>query len=366
MAEALLALKDLLVQYGEVPVLRISELAVHAGEILAIIGPNGAGKSTLLRVMGLLQRPARGAIYFRGEQVTRNHALAFRRCMASVFQAPLLLNASVYDNVALGLRLRGLDRRTVAQRVEPWLERLNIAHLRKRQVRSLSGGEAQRTSLARALALDPSLLLLDEPFSALDPPSREALLLELEFILRDTGMTAVFVTHERGEALMLGDRVVVLFGGEIVQQGTPWQVFSQPATEAVARFVGADINLPGTVAAANQGMVQIATPVGAVEVPADLPCGTRVTLCLRPEDLTVHRTDHVLPPSSARNLVRGTLSRITPWGAQARVTIDCGMPLVALVTRRSVEELGLVPGLPVLVTFKASAVHLIRHHGGKI
>jgi tungstate transport system ATP-binding protein len=326
------------------------------------MGPNGAGKSTLLRIMGLLQRPTRGQVFFRGTLVTRRQTLMIRRRLASALQEPLLLNASVYDNAALGLTLRGIDRRTAARQVDPWLERFGIAHLRQRPVHSLSGGEAQRTSLARALALAPEVLFIDEPFAALDPPSRETLLLDLERILRDTGITTVFVTHERHEALTLGDRVAVLFDGHLVQLGTPWEVFAHPATEDIARFVGADINLPGTVQAVEQGLIQVTTPIGTVEAPADLPLGSRVTLCLRPEDLILYRASQVPLPSSARNLVLGTIAKITPWGVQARVQIDSGMPLTALVTRRSITDLDLQPGQQVLVAFKASTVHVLHHH----
>lgn len=364
MAKPLLALQNICVQYHSVPVLQIPALSVQTGEVLAIMGPNGAGKSTLLRVIGLLQQPTRGNVCFQGSLVTRRHALRIRRRMASVLQEPLLLNASVYDNAALGLKLRSVNRRLIAQQVDSWLERLGIAHLRQRTVKSLSGGEAQRTSLARALALAPELLLLDEPFAALDPPSREALLLDLEQILRETGITTVFVTHDRHEALTLGNRVAVLFGGEMVQLGTPWEVFAHPATEAVARFVGADITLHGRVHAAEQGVVQVTTPVGTVEALADLVPGTRVTLCLRPEDLTVHATNHASLSTSTRNVVPGTVARITPWGVHGRVIIDAGIALTALLTWRALEELDLQPGQPVLVTFKASAVHVMQAASG--
>jgi tungstate transport system ATP-binding protein len=364
MAKPLLALQDICVQYSSVPVLQIPALSVQTGEVLAIMGPNGAGKSTLLRVIGLLQQPTRGSVCFQGSLVTRRHALRSRRRMASVLQEPLLLNASVYDNAALGLKLRGGDRRLTAQRVDYWLERLSIAHLRQRSVKSLSGGEAQRTSLARALALAPELLLLDEPFAALDPPSRETLLLDLERILRDTGITTVFVTHDRHEALTLGDRIAVLFGGEIVQLGTPWDVFAHPATEAVAQFVGADIKLYGMVHTADQGVVQVTTPVGTVEALADFAPGTPVTLCLRPEDLTLHATSHASLAASTRNVVPGTVARTTPWGVHVRVTIDAGIALTALLTWRALEELDLQPGQPVWVTFKASAVHVMHAASG--
>lgn len=237
MAEALLALQDILVRYGERPIIQIPSLAVYPGEVLAIIGPNGAGKSTLLRVMGLLEQPTRGKVTFQGQEVRPQNALTARRRMASVFSEPLLLNASVYENAALGLKLRGLNRRSIEQRVSPWLERLGIAHLVGRPARSLSGGEARRTSLVRALALDPELLLLDEPFSALDPPTRETFLLDLETILRETSITTVFVTHDRNEAFMLGDRVAVLIGGEFLQVGAANDVFAQPVNQEVARFV---------------------------------------------------------------------------------------------------------------------------------
>ncbi|MBI2539185.1 MAG: ABC transporter ATP-binding protein [Deltaproteobacteria bacterium] len=237
MAEALLALREILVRYGGSTVLQVAALSVRPGEVLAIIGPNGAGKSTLLRVMGLLEQPTEGRVYFRGREIEPKDSLAVRRRMASVFQEPLLLNASVYENAALGLKLRGLSQREAERRVRPWLERLGIVHLAGRRARSLSGGEAQRTSLARAFALDPELLLLDEPFSALDPPTREELLLDLETILRETGITTVFVTHDRNEAFMLGDRVAVLIGGELLQVGAANDVFAQPVNQEVARFV---------------------------------------------------------------------------------------------------------------------------------
>ena len=173
-------------------------------------------------------------------------------------------------------------------------------------------------------------------------------------------MTTVFVTHDRHEALTLGDRVAVLFDGTVVQTGTPWDVFSRPATEAIARFVGADITLPGTVMATAQGTTYVATPVGSIEVPAELPPGTRLTLCLRPEDITLHRAAQPPPLAPAWNLLAGTVIALTPWGTQVRVTIDCGALLTALITRRVLAELALMPGCPVLVTFKTSAVHVMR------
>ena len=151
MAATLLSLRDVVVRYGDTATLQIAALELQAGEVLAIIGPNGSGKSTLLRVMGLLQRPSDGTVMFRGENAFDGNLLRRRRRIATVFQEPLLLNATVYENAVLGLKLRGLSNHEIARRLDPWLERLGIAHLRQRFARSLSGGEAQRTSLVRAL-----------------------------------------------------------------------------------------------------------------------------------------------------------------------------------------------------------------------
>jgi len=224
---------------GDRVVLDVPALDVRPGEILAVIGPNGAGKSTLLRVMGLLERPAVGTVRVSGEPASPARALALRRRMASAFQEPLLADMSVLDNVALGLRFRRRARSEQRARARRWLERFGIASLAARQARTLSGGEAQRTALARALVLEPDLLLLDEPFSALDQPTRETLLGELGRILREDARTTVLVTHDRSEALALSDRVAVMMDGRVLQLDETARVFRAPVSEEVARFVGA-------------------------------------------------------------------------------------------------------------------------------
>jgi tungstate transport system ATP-binding protein len=238
MAETVLALRGIRVQHGKHTVLEIPYLDVIEGEVLGILGPNGAGKTTLLRIMGLLLRPTTGKVLFQNEEVTRANALRLRRRMASVFHEPLLLNATVYDNVALGLKLRGVRGRELENRVRPWLERLGIADLNDRQARTLSGGEAQRTSLARAFVLNPNVLLLDEPFSSLDQPTREALLADLQQIFKLTGITTVFVTHERQEAMTLSNRVAILSRSRLLQLSENREVFTHPINEDVAKIVG--------------------------------------------------------------------------------------------------------------------------------
>jgi tungstate transport system ATP-binding protein len=342
-------------------ILEIPDLAVDAGQVLAVIGPNGAGKSTLLRVMGLLEPATAGSVRFQGERVSPATGLRVRRRMASVFQEPLLADTTVRDNVALGLRFRGVDDGRAQPRVDAWLARLGIGHLASRQARTLSGGEAQRTALARALVLEPELLLLDEPFSALDQPTRETLLDDFARILRQERTTTVLVTHDRAEAMALGDRVGVLMGGRLVQLDDAAQVFRAPASEDVARFVGVETILDGQVVEWTRDLALVDVAGQMVEVAQRAEPGERVRLCVRPEDVTIF--PGAPKPGGTRefNRLGGKVQRLMPSGPHVRVIIDCGFPLVALVTQRSVDELGFVPGSPVTAHFKATAPHLLRH-----
>ena len=360
MAETLLALRDVSVRHGASTALKISSLEVHAGEMLAVIGPNGSGKSTLLRVIGLLQQPTTGKVYFAGEEATRTNALLLRRRIASVFQEPLLVNASVYDNAALGLKMRGLRGGAIETRLRPWLERLGIAHLASRRARTLSGGEAQRTSLARALALNPELLLLDEPFSALDPQTREALLADLQRILGAAAVTAVLVTHDRNEAFMLGKRIGVLKAGRLLQVGSSLEVFTQPVSQAVAEIVGIDNRIPGTVKEATDGVAAVSFDGGVSQVAGRFAPGAHVILCIRPEDIAVSRPGESRRESTGWNHFQAKVASISPWMLQYRVRLECGKTfLVAFMDRSSFLELGIGEGDEVIASFNPNAVHAI-------
>jgi tungstate transport system ATP-binding protein len=341
-------------------VLDVPHLAVSPGEVLALIGPNGAGKSTLLRVMGLLQTPDAGTVRFQGESVTAAQSLSVRRRMASVFQEPLLADATVKANVAMGLRFRGVPSGRIERQCAHWLARLAIAGLADRPARTLSGGEAQRVALARALVLEPELLLLDEPFSALDQPSRELLIGDLARILREDRVSTVLVTHDRAEAMTLGDRVGVMIGGRLVQLEDTAQIFRAPASEEIARFVGIETILDCRVLRSEGGVTVLDAGGRSVEVADPAEPGEIVRLCLRPEDVTLSAGRPEPGGSSARNHLAGLVLRVTASGPYVRVIVDCGFPLVALVTQRSVDELGLRDGASVVAHFKATAAHLLR------
>ena len=352
---------DLRVDYASQTALEVPGIDVLPGEVLALIGPNGAGKSTLLRVLGLLESPTSGLVRFQGRPISwgSREVLAIRRRLACVFQEALLCDASVESNAALGLRLRRMPDREVAARVSVWLERLGIAHLAERRARTLSGGEAQRVSLARAFAIRPEVLLLDEPFAALDPPTRAELLTLLQELLRLEGCATVFVTHDREEALRLGDRIAVMMDGHIRQIGHPAEVFGHPTSEEVARFVGVETILDGRVIANREGLLTVEVDGVKIEALGKVSVGAHVLVCLRPEDLTIRR-DERAAAESARNHLPGRVEDATRLEAQYRVQISCGPQVVALITKQSFEDLGLVVGSSVMVSFKASAVHLIR------
>jgi molybdopterin-binding protein len=358
MTGPLLSVKDLLVRRGEQTVLQVSSLDIRQGEVLAVIGPNGAGKSTLLLVLARLLPPTQGQVYFNGSPIENENDLAYRRRLALVLQEPLLMHQSVFDNVSSGLKFRGLPRDDVKLRTNQWLERLDIRHLSSRPAHKLSGGEAQRASLARAFALQPELLLLDEPFSALDAPTRSRLLQDLHSLLSQISLTTVFITHDLDEALLLGDRVAVLLGGLLRQVGRPQDVFTAPNDAEVAAFVGVETVIAGKVAACQNGQVIVAANGLSLETVGDLEVGKPVLFCLRPEDITLS-TSESTSVTSARNHLNGRITQMTPSGPLVRVVVDCGLPVVALITHGSANEMKLVEGMPITASFKATAVHLI-------
>lgn len=370
MNETVLELHDVAVTYDGRTVLDVPQMTVRRGEILTLLGGNGSGKTTLLRLLGLLVRPARGLLLFGGEEVDFGNSrrlLELRRRMASVMQQPLLCRMSVRRNVALGLRFRGLPKPETERCVDAWLKRLSIAHLGGRPASKLSGGEAQRTSLARAMVLDPEILFLDEPFGSLDAPTRQSLLQEFQAVLAESGVTAVFATHDRGEALGLGGRVAVLMRGRIAQVGSAERVFGCPEEVEVARFVGIETLIPGRVTGQASGLVQI--DCGEIRLEAegdseadsvgDSVVGEEVYVAVRPEEIDLRAGGSPALDDSC-NVISGRVTKTVPAETHYRVEIDCGVPVVAVVSRATFREMPFQAGQRVQATFAARAAYLIR------
>lgn len=356
----ILEVKNLEVKRGGTNILNIPFLSIQKGEILSLIGPNGAGKTTLLQTLSHLLKPHQGEIFFAGEKVDSNHSIfEFRRKLSMVFQEPLLFDTTVFENVASGLKIRRLKGREIRDRVMEQLERFGIGHLSHRSAKTLSGGEAQRTSLARAFALRPEILLLDEPFASLDPPTRDSLIEDLEHILQKTRTTAIFATHDRLEALRLSDRVAVMNQGMIFQIGSPEEVMNHPLDEFVASFVGVETILSGKVIKRNGGTFTISVSGKEIEAVGEAHLGEVVVLCIRPENVTIS-TRPSQEGTSARNVFSGRIEKIVSLGLYQKVQLNCRFPLVAYVTNHSLEELSLKEGKEVRVSFKATAIHVIR------
>ncbi len=234
----LLQIRNLQVTRGGKLALSVPQLDIPKGQITAILGPNGSGKSTLLLCVARLLKPSAGEIKFNGLPAKAEPDLSFRRKIGLVMQNPLLLDTTVLENVLTGLSFRGISTTEATRRAEIWLEKFNITHLKKRRANSLSGGEAQRVSLARAFVLEPQLLLLDEPFSALDAPTRARLLDDLHHQLTETQTTTLFVTHDLQEAKKIAEQTAVLLNGNLREFGPTEELFKWPNDPQVAEFVG--------------------------------------------------------------------------------------------------------------------------------
>jgi molybdopterin-binding protein len=355
--EPLLQVRNLVVKADKFTILDLPELDVYQGEILVLLGPNGAGKSTLLQVAAGLKKPSSGTVQFCQDNNLAD--LKYRRKVSTVFQSPLLLNDTVRNNIASGLSFRGIPKKEISDRVEHWMNLLHISHLENQQAKVLSGGEAQRVSLARAFCLETELILMDEPFSALDTPTRQELLDDLRNILDKTNQTCIYVTHDLEEALSIGDRVAVLFKGKLHHIDQTKNVFSHPATPQVAAFMGVDNIISGSVAKQENELLLIRADHATLEAVGNIPLGTQVYICIRPEDIILYNIDQELIHSTARNHLTCKITHMIHQGPLMRIQLEAGFSLTALVTSRSAEEMGLEPGKEVIAGFKVSAIHLI-------
>jgi molybdate transport system ATP-binding protein len=334
--------------------------SLESAPVTVLFGPSGSGKTTVLRALAGLDRPDDGAITFAGEtwfDAARGvHVPPQARGVGLLFQEYALFpHLSVAANIAYGLRR--LPRHVRESRVDEMAQRFAVADLAARRPGQLSGGQRQRVALARALAPRPRLLLLDEPLSALDAPTRETLRGELRRLLEHAGVPAVVVTHDRTEALALGDRLAVLIDGVVRQVGPVHEVFSTPLDAEVARGVGTENVVPARLVGRIDGLVKVRA--GEAELTAVDPGGIddEVFACIRAEEVVLEPAEGGL--TSARNALRGTVASLAVEGPLVRVSLECGFRLVALVTRPAAAQLGLAAGRPLTALVKAQAIRLV-------
>jgi tungstate transport system ATP-binding protein len=353
--------------------LSVDGLFLESNKILTIIGPNGSGKSTLIRLLNLLERPDGGVISFDGENILdeKMDKYAARKKMAVVFQEPLLFNTSVYNNIIMGLKFRKIPISEVNERLEYFTEKLKIGDILGRSIKNLSGGEKQRVSLARALILDPKLLLLDEPLANIDQQSRESLRSDLFEVLKKYGKSIIYVTHDRNEAMVLADYMAVMNEGRIEQFALKEEVFRRPANEFIAKFVGVETLIKGIAVSSQDNVVEVevlnngeqknSSPNNGhkIYVVGRAEKTERVTLAIRPEDVILYSTDVPNRESSAMNLLKGKITGIKNIGMFKKIEIDCGFNLISFVTQNSIERLELDIGRNIIAGIKASSIHIL-------
>jgi molybdate transport system ATP-binding protein len=319
--------------------------------VTVLFGPSGAGKTTLLRLIAGLEQPDSGSISFRGEIWFGARSLAPQKRRAGfLFQDYALFpHLTAQQNVAFAA--------TDSARAEQLIQAFQLNDLRRQFPRQLSGGQQQRVALARALAAGPALLLLDEPLSALDAASRARTRQELRRMLLESAVPSIVVTHDRAEAIALGDWIAVMIAGAIRQSGPVREVFRRPADPEVAAALGVENILSATVVARDAGLLTLAVGESRLQCVDSGESGA-VLACIRAEEVAVTRDLH--PASSARNHIVGEVRNVVVEGPLARIELDCGFPLVSLVTAQSAADLSVKPGEKLFAIVKATSIHLVK------
>jgi putative spermidine/putrescine transport system ATP-binding protein/spermidine/putrescine transport system ATP-binding protein len=364
--EPVVALRDVVKRYGSFTAVQPMDLDVESGAFVTLLGPSGCGKTTTLRMVAGLAEPSAGDILIKGVRV--NDVPIHKRNLGIVFQNYALFpHKSVFDNVAFGLKYRQVPKPEIVQRVKRALELVRLPQMADRFPNQLSGGQQQRIALARAVVVEPDVLLLDEPLSALDANLREEMRVELKKIQHQLGITTIFVTHDQSEALAMSDKIVVMNQGRIEQAGSPEEVYTRPASEFVARFLGNSNLLDGRVLGRAHGQLRIAVPeLGDIlaepngMAPAD---GDALRLVVRAEKLHLTERLHgsAQPGSDGGDnstSLAGRIETVDYQGQSARYFVTVGghsLQVINPIDRRPFSE-----GAEVAVQVRAGDIVLLR------
>ncbi|QDG94629.1 ABC transporter ATP-binding protein (plasmid) [Rhizobium sp. NIBRBAC000502774] len=354
-----LSVKALNKRFGHFDAVQDVSFEINAGEIVALLGPSGCGKTTCLRMIAGLVEPTSGSIALRGTEITGLPVSG--RNIGMLFQSYALFpHMTVAENVAFGLQTRRMGKDVIREKVIAALKMVQLESMANRYPARLSGGQQQRVALARALVIEPSLLLLDEPFGALDKNLRENMQLELRLIQRRLGMTTVFVTHDQEEALTLSDRIIVMKDGKIQQFAAPSELYKRPVNVFVAGFIGASNFFSGKIETLGSEQTLLANGGARLSIPAGT-AGSDVTVVVRPESIAIAPLDG--NPRQI-NYVDATVEQIIYRGVQTHyhLRLDDGTPLVAYRQNdaRDIEPVGPEIGKRVRASWNAAGIHALR------
>lgn len=327
-------------------------LEVNENEYFVFLGPSGSGKTMLLELIAGMWSSDSGKVYMNNIDVT--NFPPEKRGVGFVYQNYMLFpHKTVFENIAFGLTLRKVEKQQIKIEVEELMNLFGISNLSNRLPRTLSGGEQQKTALARALIIHPKVLLMDEPLSALDRKTREELIQEFRRIHKKFNITIIQVTHNFDEALQLADRIAIMKKGKISQVGTTDEIFRRPKDEFVADFVGTENIIKGVAKEGIDGLTIVDT--GNIMIESSQKKTEEVHLTIRPEDITLSNENIA---TSARNVFKGHIKEVYDLGTIIKLTVDVGEQLVLVLTRKSFSDLELNIGKQIYIYFKATAVNL--------
>jgi ABC-type Fe3+/spermidine/putrescine transport system ATPase subunit len=357
----LLQVRHLTKSYGDAYFPYDISFGVDEGDILCLLGPSGCGKTTLLRIIAGLETPDSGKVLFEGRDI--RDVPVHQRNFGLMFQDQALFpHKNVFENIAFGLRMQRLPEEEIRERVTEVLDLVGMVGFEERDVNEMSGGEQQRVALARSLAPRPRLLMLDEPLGSLDRTLRERLMNELRTILKSVGVTAIYVTHDQQEAFAVADWVVIMDRGRKVQEGKPEEVYQQPATEFVARFLGLTNLLSGTIVNVDEGRVEVETEIGQLEIGdwrleiGNWRLGVEAILLIRPEAAILG--DQECPPG-AENVIEGVLVERSFRGDHYRLLVrHAGGLEMAFVVEATATDLP-QPGESIRLGLRKEAMTLL-------
>jgi len=352
-------LKQVRKTFGSNVVVEQFDLQIGEGECISFLGPSGCGKTTTLNMIAGFLEPDQGEIYIKGKRM--NGVPSNKRELGMVFQTySLFPHMTVAENVAYGLKLRKIPKPQIAERVRKVLELVKLPHVADRYPKQLSGGQRQRIAIARALVIEPSLLLLDEPLSNLDAKLREELREEIKRLHRETGVTTIFVTHDQEEALYLSDRIVVLDHGKVEQIGTPWEIYNRPASEFVHTFIGKSNRLSGVLESADGDNLKLRADAGfslnATAKGPSLAPGAPVNVFIRPEKLRIAPAG--VEANSGLNAVQGRIRQSSFLGAFAECEVEVGTATVTVRIQSAEDQANAVSGAAVTLLWDPEDVFI--------